>query len=108
MDFKIYPYQEARKTQSYGNQITVLPNLEWYYCEHSSDQYFYQAKHKGILINIRMNKDEKWIGLLQEGVSVYLFPTDPQFTVSQVLVDIEDDLLHTKEKDRVWKTYQVK
>ena len=101
MEFKVYPHKESRHHVTYGNQITVLTSLEWYYCV-SEDQYFYQASHKGFLINIRLTKDEKWIGLIQKDNAKYRFPLEPQFTVSQVLVDIEEDLLRTKKEHQIW------
>ena len=103
MDFTVHPYKEARKYVNYGNQITVLPNLQWFYCK-AENYYFYQARHKELLINIRMTKEGKWIGLIQKGNSIYRFPLEPEFTVSQVLVDIEDDLLHTKPENQIWNS----
>lgn len=106
MDFEIRPHKEVDDFVNYGNQITVLTFLTWYYCV-SGEHYYYKATHKGLLLNIRMTKDEKWIALIQDGEKVYRFPLEPQFTVSQVLVDLEEDLLHTKPDKQIWKQHPL-
>lgn len=106
MDFEIRPHKEADDFVNYGNRITVLTHFTWFYCV-NGEHYFYQARHKHLLLNIRMTKDEKWIGLIQDGDTVYRYPLEPQFTVSQVLVDMEDDLRLTKPEQQIWRTQPI-